>query len=147
MRQRLTVICVGIVVCMISLMIPVARSQGVTGTLNGTVKDSLGAVIPGATVTLVSETQGIALAPAITNERGDFVFPNLKADTYRVTVEMPSFKTAKRAGVIVSPGSNIRIGDIALEIGGASELVEVRAEAAVLQTISGEKSYTIEPKL
>jgi len=131
---------------MISLMIPVARSQGVTGTLNGTVKDSLGAVIPGATVTLVSETQGITLAPAITNERGDFVFPNLTADTYSVTVEMPSFKTAKRGGVIVSPGSNIRIGDIPLEIGGAAELVEVRAEAVLLQTITGEKSYTIGPK-
>jgi hypothetical protein len=138
---------IGVVSCVALLILgPLVHAQGVTGTLNGTVKDTQGGVIPGASVTLVSETQGITSAPVITNERGDFVFPNLTADTYTVQVEMPSFKTAKRSKVAVSPGSNIRIGDIALEIGGAAEVVEVRAEAALLQTITGEKSYTIEPK-
>ena len=75
----------------------VAAAQGVTGTLSGTVKDAQGGVIPGATVTLISESRGTSSTPATTNSTGDFIFPNLTADTYTVQVEMPSFKTVKRA--------------------------------------------------
>ena len=81
-----------------------AGAQGVTGTVTGTVKDAQGGVIPGATVTLISETRGTTSVPVITNATGDFVFPNLTADTYTVQVEMPSFRTLKRTGVEVNPG-------------------------------------------
>src|SRR5262245_39582763 len=68
-------------------------AQGTTGTLAGTVKDSQGGVIPGATVTIISQSQGTKSTPIITNATGDFVVPNVTADTYTVQVEMPSFKT------------------------------------------------------
>ena len=54
-----------------------AASQGVTGTITGTVKDAQGGVLPGATVTLISGTRGTASAPVVTNASGDFVFPNV----------------------------------------------------------------------
>src|SRR5689334_24105507 len=91
------------------VMGPLAYAQGVTGTISGTVKDAQGGVVPGATVTLISESKGTVSAPVITSGTGDFVFPNVTADTYTVQVEVPSFKTLKRAGVAVSPGSNIRL--------------------------------------
>ena len=81
-----------------------AAAQLTTGSLAGTVKDAQGGVIPGATVTLVSETRGTRSVPAVTNATGDFVFPNLPADTYTVEVAMPSFKTLKQTGIAVSPG-------------------------------------------
>ena len=81
-----------------------ASAQITTGTVSGTVKDPQGGVIPGATVTLVSESQGTRSTPAVTSERGDFVFPSITAGTYTIEVEMPSFKTLKRTGVAVSPG-------------------------------------------
>jgi hypothetical protein len=60
---------------------------------------------------------------------------------------MPSFKTAKRAGISVSPGSNVRLDAITLEVGAASETIEVNTEGPMLlQTATGEKSYTIEPE-
>ncbi|PYQ89670.1 MAG: hypothetical protein DMG03_02070, partial [Acidobacteria bacterium] len=58
-----------------------ALAQITTGTVTGNVKDPSGAVIPGATVVLISETRGTKSAPAVTNETGDYVFPNVTADT------------------------------------------------------------------
>ena len=49
-------------------------------------------MIPGASVTLISEARGTKSTPAVTNAAGDFVFPNITADTYTVQVEMPSFR-------------------------------------------------------
>ena len=120
-----------------------ASAQVTTGTVSGTVKDAQGGVIPGATVMLISEARGTRSAPAITNATGDFVFPNVTADTYTVEVTMPSFKTLKRTGVAVSAGSRVAAGTLTIDVGGATETVEVKAEAPVIQAPSGERSFTI----
>ena len=65
-----------------------AAAQLTTGSVAGTVKDAQGGVIPGATVTLVSETRGTKSIPVTTDANGDFVFPNVTADTYTIEVEM-----------------------------------------------------------
>jgi hypothetical protein len=122
-----------------------ASAQITTGTVSGTVKDPQGGVIPGATVTLLSETQGTRGTPVVTNATGDFVFPNVVADTYTVQVEMPSFKTLKRSNVSVSPGSRVAVGDLTIEIGGASETIDVKGEAPPVQSTTGERSFTVEP--
>ena len=51
-----------------------AAAQVTTGTMVGTVVDQQGGAIPGATVVLVSESQGTKTAPVVTNEKGDFQF-------------------------------------------------------------------------
>src|SRR5262249_58892471 len=78
-----------------------AVAQITTGTVSGNVKDPSGAVIPGATVVLISETRGTRSTPAITNESGDYVFPNVTADTYTGEVSLDAFKTARRTGIAV----------------------------------------------
>src|SRR5687768_14960103 len=78
-----------------------ARAQITTGTVAGTVRDSQGAVIPGAIVTLISETRGTSPTPVVTNATGDFVFVNVPTDTYTVDVVMPGFKSLRRTGVPV----------------------------------------------
>jgi len=67
-------------------------AQGVTGTLSGTVKDPQGAVVPGATVTVINESQGTEMAPVVTNATGDFVVPNVPA--VRVRFEHTSIAVA-----------------------------------------------------
>jgi hypothetical protein len=124
-----------------------AAAQGVTATVSGTVKDSQNAVVPGATVTLISESKRTESAPVITNSTGDFVFPNIAADTYTVRVEMPSFKTLQRSGLQVSPGSTIAIGALIIEIGGTSEIVTVKGETPLVQMATGEKSFSIDPSM
>ena len=71
-------------------------AQITTGTVAGTVKDAQGGVVPGATVVLISEARGTQTAPAVTNEAGDYVFPNVTPDTYTVEVTMEGFKTIRR---------------------------------------------------
>ncbi len=118
-------------------------AQGVTGTVSGTIKDAQGAVVPGATVTLINEAQGTPLAPVVTNATGDFVVPNVPAATYSVQVEMPSFRTLKLSGIGVSPGARLVLPAMTIEVGGASEQVVVMAEAPMVQAASGEKSFTV----
>ena len=119
------------------------NAQGVTGTLSGTVKDSQGLIVPGATVTLISDTRGTVSAPVFTNQSGDFVIPNIVADTYTVQVEMPSFRTLRRTGVEVSAGSRVSVGALTLDVGGQSEVLTVSGEAPLVQAQSGERSFTI----
>ena len=118
-------------------------AQITTGSVAGTVKDSQGGVVPGATVVLISEARGTRSAPATTSSAGDFVFPNVTVDTYTIEVTMPSFSTLKRTGVPVSAGSRVTVGTLTIDPGGAKETVEVKAEAPVIQAASGERSFTI----
>jgi Carboxypeptidase regulatory-like domain len=135
---------VGLCLILIASAAPVA-AQGVTGTVSGTVKDSQGAVVPGATVTLISQSKGTLSSPVVTSATGDFVLPNVAADTYTIQVEMPSFKTLKRSGLVVSPGSTIAVGALTIEIGGTSEVITVKGESPLVQTATGEKSLSIDP--
>jgi len=100
-------------------------------------------VIPGATVVLISETRGTKSAPALTNETGNFVFPNVTADTYTVEVTLDAFKTVKRTGVAVSGGDRIGIPPLTLEPGTLVESVTVVAQSPLVQTQSGERSYAV----
>jgi hypothetical protein len=120
-----------------------AAAQITTGTVFGTVKDAQGAVIPGAAVALVSETRGTQLSDVFTNENGDFTFVNVPADRYTLQVSMTGFKTSKRSGVAVSPGDRLSLGAIAIEVGGLTDTVVVKAESPVVQSNSGERSFTI----
>ena len=70
-----------------------------TATVAGTVKDAQGGVIPGATVTLLSEARGTTL-DAVTNTDGDFVFSNVIGDTYTVRVSMDGFTPPERLEVV-----------------------------------------------
>ena len=106
-----------------------AAAQVTTGSIAGSVKDQQGGVIPGATVTLISDTKATRSTPVVTSTDGDFVFPNVTADVYTIQVEMPSFKTLRRSGVTVSAGMRVGVGALTLEVGGTTETVDVKGEA------------------
>jgi hypothetical protein len=120
-----------------------AFAQITTGTVTGNVRDEQGGVIPGATVVLISEARGTKSAPAVTNETGDYVFPNVTPDTYTVEVTMDSFKTVRRSGVAVSGGDRIGIPALTLQPGNIAETVNVIAEAVMVQSQSGERSFAV----
>ena len=85
--------------CLVALVVSAvpAAAQITTGNVLGSVKDSTGGVVPGATVVLISEARGTKSVPAVTNATGDYVFPNITADTYTVEVTMDGFRTVRRA--------------------------------------------------
>ena len=71
-----------------------AVAQITTGTVAGSVVDNSGGAIPGATVVLISRSQGTKSAPVVTNSNGEYVIPGVAADTYTVEVTMDGFRTA-----------------------------------------------------
>ncbi|MEO8483144.1 MAG: carboxypeptidase-like regulatory domain-containing protein [Acidobacteriota bacterium] len=134
-----------LVVAIFSLLVAATTvsAQITTGTVSGTIKDATGGVIPGATVTLVSESKNTRSTPVVTSNSGDFVFPNIAADVYTVEVTMPSFRTLKRTAVKVSGGDRVSLPAMTLEAGGTSEVVNVTAEAPLIQAQSGERSFAV----
>ena len=118
-------------------------AQVTSAQVYGTIKDTQGAVIPGATLVLVSESRGTKSAPVVSSATGDFVFPNITPDTYTLEVSMSGFKGWRRAGIAVSPGDRIAVPAITLEVGGQSETVNVTAESPTIQAHSGERSFTV----
>jgi hypothetical protein len=120
-----------------------ASAQLTTGTLSGTVKDPQGGVIPGAAITLTSDTRGTKLSDVFTNDQGDFTFVNVPPDKYTISVSMQGFKPAKQSGISVSPGDRLSIGTFTIEIGGITDSVVVKAESPLVQSQSGERSFTV----
>src|SRR5262245_19925640 len=120
-----------------------ASAQITTASVTGTVKDPQGAVIPGATVTLISETQGTQSSDVFTNNNGDFTFANVKPDRYSLQVTMEGFKTLKKSGIIVSAGDRTILGSMTIEVGGLTDTVQVRAESPIVQSESGERSFSV----
>src|SRR5439155_9627824 len=145
MLRRIHFVGISMMIALLSVSSP-ALAQITTGTVTGTVKDAQGGVIPGATVVLISETRGTKSAPAITNETGTYVFPNVTADTYTVEITLEAFKTVRRAGVAVSGGDRVGLPAITLETGALAETVTVVAQSPLVQTQSGERSYAVTSK-
>src|SRR5262245_20366923 len=123
---------------------PPANAQSVTGTILGTVKDSSGAVVPGATVVLVHAATGFSRT-MITDSQGEYTAPSVPTGTYTVTAELTGFKTVSLANVHVGVDTKVRT-DLKLELGQMTETVEIQAETPLVQTSTSDLSATIEGK-
>jgi len=129
------------------LMAAPAVAQVDTGTLLGTVKDQSGAVLPGATVTITHEGQGVTLT-TVTRADGTFIFTPIRTGAYTVETEFPGFKKGVRRGIPVAIQDQ-SVVDFSLQPGGVAEEVVVTGESPLLQTGTGTvgetlKSSTIE---
>jgi hypothetical protein len=111
--------------------VPLCAQQD-RGTFTGTVTDPTGAVIPNVKVT-VANTETNARYESATNEAGQYRVPNLPVGSYQITFENQGFKSTVRDGLVLNVAQVVRI-DARLEIGSATESVQVTAEAPLLQT-------------
>ncbi|HKO12911.1 MAG TPA: carboxypeptidase-like regulatory domain-containing protein, partial [Acidobacteriaceae bacterium] len=103
-----------------------------TGTIQGTVTDPSGAVVPGAQVTVTSEATGVK-HQTVSSGGGLFSFPNLPVGTYNMAVTATGFKTYSRTGIVLEVGSNIG-SNVTLSVGAANQEVRVEANGIALQT-------------
>ncbi len=117
----------------LSLSAVPAWAQETRGNINGTIQDAQG-VIPGATVRITNVDNG-QTQQLVTNGSGYFEAPLLQAGQYRVTVEMPSFKTLTQSGITLSVGQSLSFR-LTMEVGQLTERVEVTAQAPLLDTTS-----------
>ena len=122
---------IGFTVICLLLAAPFAAAQD-RGTITGTITDSSGAAVPGASVILRHPDTGLSQT-TISGAEGGFSLLYLSAGKYTLTVEMPGFRKAEVADVKVSVNTTTRM-DIQLQVGAVSETVEVLAAATLLQT-------------
>ena len=120
---------------------PPAAAQAVSGTILGFVKDSTGAVVPGATVTLVNTGTGFSRT-VVTNATGEYTAPLIPTGTYTVSAEITGFKKVSKTNVLLGVDQKVRI-DVALELGAMTEVVEIQAETPLLQTSSSDLGTTV----
>src|SRR5262245_42342446 len=119
-----------------------ALAQLTTGTINGTVTDSSGAAIPGASITVKNVETGIA-RNTISGETGRYEVPNLQPGSYEISASLAGFQTSVRNGVTLAVGQNAVV-DHALQVGQVSETVEVTGEAPVVETTTATVTYLVD---
>jgi hypothetical protein len=118
-----------------------ARAQFETANVLGSVKDKTGAVVPGATVTLLNRETGLAQSK-LTDAQGNYEFFTVRIGTYKVTAELSGFAPAAADQVRVTVGSRQRV-DLTLTPGQVSEAVDVTADVSVLEKDSSQRGQVI----
>jgi len=105
--------------------------DSVSGSISGTVSDSTGAVIVGATVTLTNTDRGQDLRVLKTNSEGFFTSTSLPLGTFTVKIANPGFKTATVTGLQLHAADALTVNKV-LVTGSASESITVTAAQAQL---------------
>src|ERR1044071_9712897 len=121
-----------------------AFAQTGTSNITGTVRDTNGAVVPGATVTAKNEATGVA-STQTTTDAGLFAFSSLPVGKYTISVEKQGFKTLQKTGNILEVGTPLAV-DLALEIGQVSETVTVTGGQEQLQNSNATIGNVVEQK-
>jgi hypothetical protein len=116
-------------VCLFSVAL---FGQGNFGRILGSVKDSTGAVLPGAQISIIDKDRGLARS-LVTDEVGLYNAPTLIPGTYTVRVELPGFKTLARENVVVEVGQDIRV-ELTIEPGAIGETVTVNEAIPLVDT-------------
>jgi hypothetical protein len=124
-----------------SFILPSAFGQQDTSTISGVVSDASGAVIPGARV-VVTDTKTARSFVTKTDSKGEYYAPSLTVSVYRVSCSAPGFGTTNIDGIILHANETMR-ETITLSVGGASEVVDVQADAVQANTDSGAIATTI----
>src|SRR5262245_50981130 len=136
--------CGALVVMIVVITGAIAGAQDFRGTIEGTVTDSTGGVLPGVTVTVTNAATSVE-QHVVTDEAGRYRVLYLNPGTYTVAAEIAGFKR------FVGVGNDVRVAevtrvDVTLDTGGISETVSVTSERSLLNTSSGISGTTIDSK-
>ena len=118
-----------------------AVAQTTLGRLAGSVTDSSGGVLPGATITLTNQ-QTNQVQTTVSTSEGTFVFPQVPVGTYKVDIALEGFKTKSYTDLIVNVGQEYSL-TAKLDIGTISETVTVEAGSSLIKTTTPEVTSTV----
>ena len=128
MRRTLRAL-VGVLVVLVPLNHAWAQT---TAQINGTVSDSSGGVLPGATVTGVQTETGFR-RESVTSTDGSYSLTNLPIGPYRLEVSLSGFRSYVQTGIVLQVGSN-PVVPITLQLGNVAETVSVEATTPLVET-------------
>ncbi len=118
-----------------------ASGQSFQGGIRGAVRDANG-VIPGAEVTLTNQDTNVART-TVSNDVGEYNFPNVAPGTYTVKAALTGFKTFERAGVRIGTQQFITL-DLPLEVGNIQESITVTGDAPLIETSNASTGGTLD---
>jgi hypothetical protein len=131
------VLCVWVILAAFTASLGYA--QGLTAQISGMVTDTGGGIIPGATVSIKNVGTNLT-RETTTGSDGAFVFPDLLAGTFDLSVTVQGFKTYEQKGIVVGATERVALRAIALEVGTLEETISVVSEATLVQTNNGARS-------
>lgn len=120
-------------------------AQTVTGTILGTVTDSTGALLPGATVT-IRNTGTDRTRSVVSDAHGRYREPQLPVGPYEARAELQGFTTQVRQNLQVTVGSELVL-NFTLQVATVRETVTVTSEAPIVQTSSAEVGALVDQKM
>jgi len=129
------------ILALLLLWSPLAAAQETRGSIEGVIKDSSGAVLPG--VTVEAKLTGGAIASGVTDATGIYRFPSLAPGVYEVTASLTGFVVKKVENVQLQLGQILKI-DFALALAGVSESVQVSAESPLIDVKQNAAAVSIQ---
>jgi hypothetical protein len=121
-----------VTMCALLLLVVSAPAQEVTGSMQGTVTDPSGAIVPGAHLTLTGTTL-IGSKEADSDGQGQYHFANLPPGTYTIKVVAKGFEVLQRGNLAVQVGQ-LPIINLQLQLGSATSTIEVTTAAPLIDT-------------
>jgi len=140
---RVIRLCLPILLVAIFTVVP-ASGQKITGDISGDVTDSTGAVLPGVTVTAVNTETGFSRSGTTSNS-GNYRITDLPIGPYKVSATAAGFKTLVQ-NLSVLAGAVMR-GDFKLQVGAASETIEVESSAPLVDLSPNNNNYVDNEKI
>ena len=122
---------VAVFVVVLSVAHPLAQSQAINGTIEGTITDQTGAALPGVTVTVSNLDTGDTRV-VVTNPSGVYRAPLLSLGRYRVSAELQGFKKFEQQGLTLSAGQSAVI-NVILSVGNLTDVVLVTSESPIAE--------------
>src|ERR1700731_4852433 len=123
----------GLLVIFVALLLSCGialEAQTITGSVNGTVTDPTGAVIPNAKVTAINVDTGIE-TPSTTNTDGIYNIPFLQIGNYKLTVDVSGFATATYGPFVLETAQIAKV-DVKMGLSAAQQKVSVESEIVPL---------------
>jgi hypothetical protein len=114
---------------------------GITGSISGLVTDPSGAAVTGAQVVAIETQTGIR-TETVTDSKGFYSFPTLPIGTYSVEVHAAGFKAFRQTNIVIDANSAVK-ADVALQLGAATQQVEVHSDAVQVETQSTQMGEVI----
>ena len=131
----------GILAVLLAVFSVSAFAQGNKAEINGTVTDTSGAVVPGATVTVTKVDTG-ATRTVTAGDAGQYSAPLLDIGVYKVTVSKDGFQTTSQENIVLQTSDRLRI-DIQLKPGTVSGEVTITAAAPLVETESSDRGTVV----
>jgi len=135
--------CTAAALCILAAAAP-GFSQSNRGTIAGTILDSSGAAIEGATITATTVETG-AVYKTTSTATGSYRLPDIQLGTYNITVSADGFKTAEEKGVVVQINTTASL-DVTLQPGDVKQTLTVNADVPALQTQSSDIGTVVTTK-